>query len=204
LRQAPADLAQWGRYQDPRRSPASHPEIRLNDAGLRISGSGFPGIVTEFPAAAGDCYLVRTTTARTRDGDLLYLGTWQEPQVRSLSGASSAGIPAPLGGPGWFPRERAFCATAAAVRVLVYSEAAATDFELASLEIYRLMRVSPGDAGSGRGDHGANGKTTVKRSHGVFMYTFSSVSLLLCVLPLPLSPPRRFLRLLRCRVLGLL
>jgi hypothetical protein len=155
LRQAPADLAQWGRYQDPRRTPAGHPEIRLNDTGLRISGSGFPGIVTLFPAAAGECYLVRTTTRQTRDGDLLYLGTWQEPQVRSLSGVASAGIPAALGGPGWFPRERAFCATAAAVRVLVYSEAAATDFEIASLEIYRLVPVSGGQRGNGVSGNGA-------------------------------------------------
>ncbi len=78
----------------------------------------------------------------TRDGDLLYLGTWQQPQVRSLAGASSSGIPAPLLGEPWFPRDRAFIATAPAVRVLVYSEAPETDFVISSLEICRLRPVS--------------------------------------------------------------
>ena len=74
----------------------------------------------------------------TRDGDLLYLGTWQQPQVRSLSGASSSGIGAPLLSSRWFPRDRAFIATAPQVRVLVYSEAPSTDFVISSLEIVRL------------------------------------------------------------------
>ena len=90
-------------------------------------------------AVPGDSYLVRTATRQTRDGDLLYLGTWQQPQVRSLSGASSSGIPAPLLAPQWFPRDRAFRATAPEVRVLVYSEAPATDFVISSLELYRLQ-----------------------------------------------------------------
>jgi 4-amino-4-deoxy-L-arabinose transferase-like glycosyltransferase len=139
LRHGPVELAQWSRYQDPRRSSAAHPDVHLTATGLRISGTGFPGIVMTFPAAAGECYLVRTTTRWTRDGDLLYLGTWQQPQVRSLSGASSSGIPAPLGVPGWYPRDRAFRATASTVRVLVYSEAPETSFEISSTEIYRLM-----------------------------------------------------------------
>ncbi|PYR38866.1 MAG: hypothetical protein DMF93_15275, partial [Acidobacteria bacterium] len=63
----------------------------------------------------------------------------QQPQVRSLSGAASAGIPAPLAAPRWFPRERAFRATAPQVRLLVYSEAPETDFAMASLDIYRLQ-----------------------------------------------------------------
>ena len=91
------------------------------------------------PVVPGESYLVRTDTRRTREGDLLYLGTWQEPQVRSLSGASSAGILAPLIAPRWFPRERAFRATAPAVRVLVYSEAPETDFAISSLDIHRLL-----------------------------------------------------------------
>ena len=74
----------------------------------------------------------------TRYGDLLYLGTWQQPQVRSLSGASSSGIPAPLMSPPWFPGDRAFIATAPKVRVLVYSEAGTTDFSISSLDIVRL------------------------------------------------------------------
>jgi len=40
--------------------------------------------------------------------------------------------------PRWFPHERAFRATAAAVRVLVYSEAPETDFVISSLQIHRL------------------------------------------------------------------
>jgi len=74
----------------------------------------------------------------------LYLGTWQQPQVRSLSGASASGIPAALAGPRWYPHDRAFRATARAVRVLVYSEAADTDFVISSLEVYRLVPVDRG------------------------------------------------------------
>src|SRR5205823_3931673 len=39
----------------------------------------------------------------------------------------------------WFPRERAFRATAPQVRMLVYSEAPQTDFVISSLDIYRLQ-----------------------------------------------------------------
>jgi hypothetical protein len=95
-----------------------------------------------FTAVPGESYLVRTTTQQARDGDLLYLGTWQQSQVRSLSGASAAGIPAPLAGPRWYPHDRAFRATARAVRVLVYSEAAETDFVISSLDLYRLLPIA--------------------------------------------------------------
>jgi 4-amino-4-deoxy-L-arabinose transferase-like glycosyltransferase len=136
-----ADLAGWGRYEDPRRTSGARPDVRRTETGVRISGTGWPGIVSMFPAVAGETYLIRTATRDTRDGDLLYLGTWQQPQVRSLSGASSSGIPASLGGPGWYPWDRAFRATAPSVRVLVYSEAPETNFEIASLDIYRLEPV---------------------------------------------------------------
>ena len=138
-RQPAEVLARWPRYDDPRRTSASHPDVRLDRDGLRISGTGWPGIVTMFAATPGDAYLVAPATSRARDGDLLYIGTWQQPQVRSLSGAASAGIPAPLAAPRWFPRERAFRATAPQVRLLVYSEAPETDFAMASLDIYRLQ-----------------------------------------------------------------
>jgi hypothetical protein len=92
-----------------------------------------------FDATPGDRYLVRTNDSMTRDGDLLYVGTWQQPEVRSLSGGSSSGIPAPLIPQRWFPRDRAFVATAPQVRVLVYSEAPSTDFMISSLAIYRLQ-----------------------------------------------------------------
>jgi hypothetical protein len=96
-----------------------------------------------FDASPGERYLVRTQTAHTRDGDLLYLGMWQQPQVRSLAGASSSGIPAPLIAQSWFPRSRAFVATAPQVRMLLYSEAPETDFTVSSLDVYRLRPVSP-------------------------------------------------------------
>jgi hypothetical protein len=86
----------------------------------------------------GERYLVRVRTSNTRDGDLLYLGTWQQPQVRSLTGAASSGIPAPLIAPLWFPRDRAFLATAPRVRVLIYSEAASTNFAITALDVFRL------------------------------------------------------------------
>jgi 4-amino-4-deoxy-L-arabinose transferase-like glycosyltransferase len=139
LTQTAADLAHWTRYEDPRRKASAHPDVRAVSAGLEIQGTGWPGIVKMFAAAPGDSYLVKTNTANTRDGDLLYLGTWQQPQVRSLSGASSSGIPAPLVAASWFPHARAFRATAPAVRVLVYSEAPETDFVISSLEIFRLL-----------------------------------------------------------------
>jgi len=62
--------------------------------------------------------------------------------VRSLAGASSAGIPAPLLREAWFPRDRAFVATAPAVNLLVYSEAPETDFVISSLDVYRLRPVA--------------------------------------------------------------
>ena len=103
----------------------------------------YAGIVKMFDATPGDRYLVRTQDSMTRDGDLLYVGTWQQPEVRSLSGASSSGIPAPLIPQQWFPRDRAFVATAPQVRVLVYSEAPSTDFMISSLAIYRLQPAPP-------------------------------------------------------------
>jgi 4-amino-4-deoxy-L-arabinose transferase-like glycosyltransferase len=138
LSQTAEQLAGWTKYDDPRRIPITQPSVTLTAGGLRISGTGWPGIVTMFDATPGDPYLVRTKTSMTRYGDLLYLGTWQQPQVRSLSGASSSGIPAPLMSPPWFPGDRAFIATAPKVRVLVYSEAGTTDFSISSLDIVRL------------------------------------------------------------------
>jgi 4-amino-4-deoxy-L-arabinose transferase-like glycosyltransferase len=137
-----ADLAQWTPYEDPRRAGQARQDIHSTSTGLAIKGTGWPGIVRVFTAVPGESYLVRTTTEQARDGDLLYLGTWQQPQVRSLSGASASGIPAPLAGPRWYPHDRAFRATARAVRVLVYSEAAETDFVISSLDIYRLVPVN--------------------------------------------------------------
>jgi 4-amino-4-deoxy-L-arabinose transferase-like glycosyltransferase len=142
LIQSAADLARWARYDDPRRTPAARPSVESTARGLRIHGTGWPGIVKMVEATPGDRYLVSTATARTRDGDLLYLGTWQQPQVRSLAGASSSGIPAPLLLAAWFPRDRAFIATAPAVQVRVYSEAPETDFLISSLTIARLQPVS--------------------------------------------------------------
>ena len=136
----PADaLAQWTKYDDPRRASTDQPSVSLTSDGVRISGTGWPGIIHMFNATPGDRYLVRMQESMTRDGDLLYLGTWQQPQVRSLSGASSSGIPAPLISQPWFPHERAFLATAPQVRVLLYSEAPSTDFVISSLEILRLQ-----------------------------------------------------------------
>jgi len=147
LSQRAGDLARWMRYEDPRVTAAAKPHVGEADGGLRIEGTGWPGIVTMFQASPGDRYLVRADTRHTRDGDLLYLGTWQQPQVRSLSGSSSSGIAAPLIRDSWFPRDRAFEATAAAVRVLVYSEAPVTDFVISSLDIYRLRAQTDSDAG---------------------------------------------------------
>jgi hypothetical protein len=149
LRQSADDLSQWTRWQDPRRRPDGHPAVALSPDGLRISGTGWPGIMKMFDASPGEGYVVLAQTSRTREGDLLYLGTWQQPQVRSLAGASSSGIPAPLIAPHWFPRARAFVATAAQIRMLLYSEAPETDFTVSSLDVYRLRPVS------GRGTEGA-------------------------------------------------
>ena len=132
------ELADWKKYDDRRRTSTTQPSVRLTAGGVRISGTGWPGIVKMFDATPGETYLVRTDASMTRDGDLLYLGTWQQPQVRSLSGASSSGIPAPLISQPWFPRDRAFTATAQQVRVLVYSEAPSTDFTISLIQINRL------------------------------------------------------------------
>src|SRR5439155_25125529 len=142
LSQSAEQLAAWTKYDDPRRTSTAQPSVTLTAGGVRISGTGWPGIVKMFDATPGDSYLVRTKTSMTRDGDLLYLGMWQTPQVRSLSGASSSGIPAPLVSPEWFPHDRAFVATAPQVRVLVYSEAPSTDFTISSLDIVALEPTS--------------------------------------------------------------
>jgi hypothetical protein len=136
--QTTADLASWPRIDDPRKTPAGRPQVRPAPDGLEISGTGWPGIVKTFNATPGQPYLVRTATARTRDGDLLYLGTWQHPEVLSLSGASSAGIPAQLVRESWFPHDRGFVATSPTVRVAVYSEAPETNFLISFLDIYLL------------------------------------------------------------------
>jgi len=142
LSQSAGQLAGWTKYDDPRRTSTDRPAVALTAGGVRISGTGWPGIVKMFDATSGDRYLVRTKTAMIHDGDLLYLGMWQQPQVRSLSGASSSGIPAPLIAPPWFPHDRAFIATAPQVRVLVYSEAPSTDFVISQLDILRLRQVA--------------------------------------------------------------
>ena len=138
LSQSADDLMRWTKYDDPRRTPNAAPAVALTADGVRISGTGWPGIVKMFDATPGERYLVRAQTAMTDEGDLLYLGTWQQPQVRSLAGAASSGIPAPLIAQPWFPHDRAFIATAPQVRVLVYSEAPSVDFLISSLDILRL------------------------------------------------------------------
>jgi hypothetical protein len=138
LSQSADELARWTKYDDPRRTSTAQPVVALTPDGVRISGTGWPGIVKMLDATPGDRYLVRAQTTMTHDGDLLYLGTWQQPQVRSLAGAASSGIPAPLIAQPWFPRDRAFIATAPQVRILVYSEAASTDFVISSLDVLRL------------------------------------------------------------------
>ena len=138
LVQTASDLVRWTRSDDPRRTAGAHPEVTLTRDGLRISGTGWPGIFKVLDTQPGQAYLVRATTRYTRPGDLLYLGTWRQPQVQSLSGASSSGIPAALGVPSWFPGDRAFIATAPQVQVTVYSEAPETDFVITSFEEFRL------------------------------------------------------------------
>ncbi len=150
LSEGAEQLARWTKYDDPRRSTTAQPSVLLTDRGVRISGTGWPGIVKTFDAIPGERYLVRTDHSMTRDGDLLYLGTWQQPQVRSLSDASSSGIPAPLIAERWFPRERAFLATASQVRMLVYSEAPATDFVISSMDIYQLQPAEAAAATASR------------------------------------------------------
>jgi 4-amino-4-deoxy-L-arabinose transferase-like glycosyltransferase len=150
LSQSADDLAHWTRYDDPRRPSSAQPSVKLTGEGVKISGDGWPGIVKMFDATPGERYLVRTDDSMTRDGDLLYLGMWQQPQVRSLSGASSAGIPAPLISERWFPRERAFIATAPEVRVLIYSEAPSTDFFISGLDIFRLVPATAARAAATR------------------------------------------------------
>ena len=146
LTQAAADLARWTKYDDPRRTATAQPSVALTPEGLRISGTGWPGIVKMLNVTPGERYLVRTQEFGTRGGDLLYLGTWQQPQVQSLAGASSSGIAAALIPQPWFPHDRAFVATAPQVRVLVYSEAPATDFVISSLAVSRLQPVQSGTA----------------------------------------------------------
>jgi hypothetical protein len=135
---SPADLSKWPRYDDPRRRPQNRPLVSLVSDALRISGTGWPGVVLDFAATEGERYLVRVVATGAHDGDLLYLGTWQHPQVLSLGGASSAGMPTPLAHEPWFPGDRAFVATATRVPIAIYSEARRTDFTVSSVEIFRL------------------------------------------------------------------
>jgi hypothetical protein len=139
-----ADLALWPRYDDPRRRPQDQPQVSLASNALRISGTGWPGVILDFAATVGERYLIRVAATGAHDGDLLYLGTWQHPQVLSLGGAASAGMPTPLARPPWFPGDRAFIATATRVPIAIYSEAPRTDFAVSSVQIYRLHPESAG------------------------------------------------------------
>ena len=94
---------------------------------LRIAGSGWPGIVrcsTAKPESGISC---ATDDAATRDGDLLYLGTWREPQMQSLAGSSSSGIPAPLIPQPWFPATVRSSRLGPRFECSIYSEAPRTD-----------------------------------------------------------------------------
>jgi hypothetical protein len=146
MSQSPPDLAKWTHYDDPRRTPVGRPVVRPavteGGTGLQIAGTGWPGIITTFPATPGACYLVRLDTRHTRTGDLLYVGTWKRPEARSLGGASATGVLVPLIDTRWFPPDRAFRAVAPAVQLLVYSEAPETDFAISSLDIYRLLPIA--------------------------------------------------------------
>ena len=111
--QRAGNLARWTRYEDPRgpppRSrPSAQTDRRPRDRRHRLAGHR-ARCSRRRPASGISSGRTRRTT---RDGDLLYLGTWQQPQVRSLSGASSSGIAAPLIREPWFPHDRAFEATA--------------------------------------------------------------------------------------------
>ena len=118
------------------------------DGGLRIEGTGWPGIVTMFQASPGDRYLVRADTRQTRDGDLLYLG-----HVAAAAGPLAVGVVV-VGHRGAADQAiRGFPAIARSrprrrlCRVLVYSEAPRTDFVISSLDIYRLRPQTDIDAG---------------------------------------------------------
>jgi hypothetical protein len=137
------DLVKWTRYDDPRRLPSDHPDVSVVDDQLHIAGTGWPGIALDYHATVGDAYLIHVEAQHAHDGDLLYLGTWREPQVLSLAGAASAGMPTPLAHEPWFPGDRAFIATAPHVRIAIYSEAPRTDFTVSSVSIYRLRRDAP-------------------------------------------------------------
>jgi 4-amino-4-deoxy-L-arabinose transferase-like glycosyltransferase len=143
----PAELQRRTSYDDPRRQPGDSPSVSTTADGLRVAGTGWPGITTEYPATPGEAYLVRVNASGTRVGDLLYLGTWKKPQVLSLGGASSAGMATPLAHEPWFPGDRAFIATAPRVQTAIYSEAPRTDFSVASVEIVHLIPAAPAVAG---------------------------------------------------------
>src|SRR5262249_169056 len=53
LSQSAEELARWTRWQDPRGSPVLHPEVAASSDGLRISGTGWPGIMKMFDASPG-------------------------------------------------------------------------------------------------------------------------------------------------------
>src|SRR5262249_2954779 len=53
LRQTPDYLAQWKRYDDPRRTAGQEPEVKLTTDGLEVAGTGWPGIQKIFAATPG-------------------------------------------------------------------------------------------------------------------------------------------------------
>jgi hypothetical protein len=139
-----SDLNAWARYEDPRRTGFNQPDVSMDATGrLRIAGTGWPGIITEYAVTPGQAFLIRIIAAGAREGDLLYLGTWKRPEVLSLSHAASAGMATPLAHEPWFPGDRGFIATASRVQIAIYSEAPRTDFSVSSIEIDRLEPVSP-------------------------------------------------------------
>jgi 4-amino-4-deoxy-L-arabinose transferase-like glycosyltransferase len=137
--EGPRELAQWDTYADPRPRKSGTPAVveRRGDA-VRLAGSNWPGIERYVDVVEGGRYLLTYDVEHARDGDLMYVGRWERPEVLSLSGASSAGVMIPLARPAWFPAMRGFIATAPRVRLLIYSEASTTDVLIRELTLTRL------------------------------------------------------------------
>jgi hypothetical protein len=137
-------LASMPRYVDERRTPDAAPAVvELAGDAVRIRGTQWPGIETHLEVREGQPYLLTFDAEGAQPGDLLYLGRWDRPEVRTLSGGSASGIFAPLAKTPWFPGDRAFVATSDRVWLRVYSEAPSADFRLRAIRLLPLEPVTP-------------------------------------------------------------
>ena len=100
----------------PRGSPGDAPSVSTTADGLRIAGTGWPGITKMITGDAGGAYLVRVNASGRATAICCISAPGSSRRCGRSAGASSAGMATPLAHDPWFPGDRAFIATAPRVQ----------------------------------------------------------------------------------------